>query len=198
MATTLCKLAIKYGTDKCPQLKHSYTPFYYQMLKGKRWKIKKVVEIGIGFFPGMPEKTIIFDPGLKRQYHRGASLYMWRDFLPNAQIIGADYRPETLFEDDRIKTFLCDEKKQEDIIELIKNTGSDIDLFIDDGNHLLKHQLFLCKTVMPLLNKDVTYIIEDVNHPDEIIKSLSQYDCKISTFPPKCKDDRLIIISGKL
>lgn len=197
MVTMLCRLAFKYGTDKCPQLKHSYTPFYYQLLKDKRRKIKKVLEMGIGFLPGMPEKTVIFDPGLQRQYHRGASLYMWHDFFPNAQIFGADDHSETLFEDDRIKTFLCDERKKEDIIELIKKTGSDIDLFIDDGNHNSRRQIFLAKNLMPRLQKDVIYIIEDVYYPDKIVSALSEYDCQISQFPPKLRDDRLIVIRHK-
>lgn len=198
MITALCRLALKYGTDKCPQLKHSYTPFYYELLKGRRQKLKKVLEMGIGYFPGMPEKKVIFDPGLQREYHRGASLYMWRDFFPNAQIFGADDHPETLFEDDRIETFLCDERKKEDIMGLIKNTGSNIDLFIDDGNHNKKRQIFLCKSIMPLLTKDVIYIIEDVKYPEEIVSSLSEYDCQISRFPPKCKDDRLIVVRHKI
>lgn len=154
--------------------------------------------MGIGFLPGMPEKTVIFDPRLQRQYHRGASLYMWRDFFPNAQIFGSDDHPETLFEDDRIKTFLCDERIKEDIIELIKKTGTDIDLFIDDGNHNKRRQVFLCQTLMPLLKKDVIYIIEDVRHPEEIVNTLSEYDCQVSQFPPKYIDDRVIVVKKKV
>lgn len=195
--TPLCKLAYKYGTDKCPQLKHSYTPFYYQLLNENKQKFKKVLEMGIGYFPGMPEKTVIFDPGLQRHYHRGASLYMWRDFFPNAQIYGADYYHETLFEDDRIKTYLCDERKKEDIMELIKQTGSDIDLFIDDGNHNSRRQIFLAKNLMTFLKKDVIYIIEDVRYPEAIVNALSEYDCQISPFPPRYKDDRLIVVRHK-
>ncbi|OGH16350.1 MAG: hypothetical protein A3C30_03155 [Candidatus Levybacteria bacterium RIFCSPHIGHO2_02_FULL_40_18] len=197
MVTPLCKLALKYGTDKCPQLKHSYTPFYYQLLKDKRREIKKVLEMGIGFFPGMPEKKVFFDPGLKRTYHMGASLYMWRDFFPNAQIFGADDHPETLFEDNRIQTFLCDETKKEDIVELVKKTGTDIDLFIDDANHNSRKQIFLAKNLMPLLKKDVIYIIEDVYYPDNILNALSEYDCQISQFPPKLQEDRLIVVRHK-
>lgn len=198
MITTLCKLAFKYGTDKCPQLKHSYTPFYFQLLQGRRKKVKKVLEMGIGYFPGMPEKTVFFDPGLQRTYQRGASLYMWRDFFLNAQIFGADDHPETLFEDERIKTFLCDERKKEDIIRLIKNTGTDIDLFVDDANHNSRRQIFLAKTLMPRLKKDVIYIIEDVYYPENIVNALSEYDCQISQFPPKFREDRLIIVKNKI
>lgn len=195
--TPLCKLAYKYGTDKCPQLKHSYTPFYYQLLNGKKQKIKKVLEMGIGYFPGMPEKTVFFDPGLQRQYHRGASLYMWRDFFPNAQIYGADFYHETLFEDDRISTYLCDERKKEDLMELIKKTGSDIDLFVDDGNHNSRRQIFLAKNLMSQLQKNTIYIIEDVRFPDNIVGALSEYDCQVFQFSPKFRDDQLIVVSHK-
>ncbi len=197
MITPLCKIAYRYGTDKCPQLKHSYTPFYYELLSDKRHAVKKVLEMGIGYMPGMPEKTIIFDPGLQRTYYRGASLYMWRDFFPNAQIYGADVHPETLFEDNRIKTYLCDETKTDDIVELIKKTGPDIDLFVDDGNHNKRRQIFLCKTALPLLKKDVIYIIEDVRFPEEIVNALPEYDCQISQFPPKLIDDRFIVVRNK-
>ena len=120
MITKLCEIAYKYGTDKCPQLRHSYTPFYYELLKDRRQSIKKVLEMGIGYFEGMPEKKVVFDPSLKRNYHRGASLYMWRDFFPNAKIYGADVRPETMFKDERIETFLCDETKKEENVEVYK------------------------------------------------------------------------------
>ena len=153
--------------------------------------------MGIGYFKGMPEKKVIFDPGLNRNYHLEASLYMWRDFFTNAQVYGADDHPETLFEDDRIKTFLCDERKKEDIIQLIKNTGSDIDLFIDDGNHNSRRQIFLAKNLIPQLQKDVIYIIEDVYYPDKIASALSEYDCQISPFPPKFREDRLIVVRNK-
>lgn len=197
MITPLCKIAYKYGTDKCPQLKHSYTPFYYELFKDSRQKVKKVLEMGIGYFSGMPKKTVFFDPRLQRIYHRGASLYMWRDFFPNAQIFGADDHPETLFEDHRIKTYLCDERKKEDIVRLIKKTGSNIDLFIDDGNHNSRRQIFLAKILMRRLKKDVIYIIEDVYYPEKILSALSDYDCQVSQFTPKFREDRLIIVKHK-
>ena len=88
-------------------------------------------------------------------------------------------------------------KKREDILELIKKTGSDIDLFVDDGNHLARRQVFLCKTVMPLLKKDVIYIIEDVKWSEAIINALPEYECRVSDFPPKLADDRVIVVSNK-
>lgn len=37
----LTELAVKYGTDRHPGAKHSYTPFYYSLLKDRRESIKK-------------------------------------------------------------------------------------------------------------------------------------------------------------
>lgn len=195
--TPLCKIAYKYGADKCPQLKHAYTPFYYKLLNGKRKSIKKVLELGIGYYKNMQHVEVVYDPGLKRYYHRGASLKMWRDFFPNAQIYGADIRPQTLFEDERIKTYLCDERKREDLVKLIENTGSDIDLFIDDGDHHLHHQIFTCQTLMPLLKKDVIYIIEDVTHSKKLVKALSNYDCWTPQISILGGNDQVVVVRSK-
>ena len=146
--TLLCKLAHKYGTDKCPQIRHPYTLAYYELLKDKREAVKKVLEMGIGAEKTMPHVE---------NYKVGASLYMWRDFFPNAQIYGADSYHSTIFQSERIKTFLCNERKEEELEKLIARVGSDIDLFIDDGSHREKDQIFMCRTLMPLLQKSVVY-----------------------------------------
>lgn len=178
----LSELAFKYGTDKCPQLNHAYTPFYYELLKDKRQSIRKVLEMGIG------------NGNHSRKYFphavTGASLYMWRDFFPNAQIYGADNDPETMFTSERIETFLCDETKKEDILRLVQEIGTDIDLFIDDGSHSSYDQQFLCKTLLPLLKKDVIYIIEDVRLLGRLSRHLAQYDCQIPKLPPKPQPER--------
>lgn len=198
--TELCKIAYKYGTDKCPQIKHAYTPFYFNLLKNRRESIKKVLEVGIGYYRGMQQNETIYDPGLKRQYHRGASLYMWRDFFPNAQIYGADIRPEAVFKDDRITTFLCDEKKNEDLVELIKNTGSDIDLVVDDASHHVNDQIFLAKNILHLLNKNVTYIIEDVSHSKHIrsaLNDIGNFVFDIPEIPRKWHGGMIVVIKNK-
>ena len=42
--TELCKLGLKYGTDKYP----SYTPFYDILFNQKRLAVTRVLELGIG------------------------------------------------------------------------------------------------------------------------------------------------------
>ena len=186
--TELCRIAFKYGTDKCKKIKHPFTPYYYKILSKKRKSVKKVIEIGIGLkrhHSNSPKNTI------------GAGLYMWRDYFPNAKVFGADIDPNTMFADDRIQTFVCDQSSKKDLVKLIKNTGSDIDLVIDDGSHIPEHQIFTCLTLMPLLDKKVIYIIEDVRD-ENIARKLTAYDYEV-ILPKEHKypDDRLVVIKQK-
>ena len=169
--TLLCELGKKYKTDKTPLLGyHNYTPFYYELLKDKRYTVKKVFEMGIG---NVPEMAF-----LGWHYKPGASLRMWRDFFPNAMIYGADILPEVLFKEDRIETFLCDERDPKSVADLIGKIGSDIDLFVDDGSHDVQAQINLCKYAMPLLKRDVIYIIEDVHQNRRIGRGLAKIGLK--------------------
>ena len=173
--TELCKFALKYGADKCPQIGHVYTPFYYEFLKDKRQSIKKVLEVGIG-----NRRQVRYIPG----GYIGASIRMWRDFFPNAWVYGADVAPESFFVDERISTYYCDETKEEDIKRLVMQIGSDIDLVIDDACHHIANQVFLCRVLMPLLDKGVIYIIEDCGRTKRVCKTFPEYDCYIPQLPP--------------
>lgn len=196
--TELCELAYKYGTDKCPQIKHSYTPFYYNYLKDKRNLIKKVLEFGIGHTrknwhnpQGLPELKVI--PNLVS----GASLRMWRDFFPNARVYGADISAKTMFEDKRIKTYVCDETKQQDIVKLVKEIGSDIDLVIDDASHHVTDQIGLAKALLPLLKKGVIYIIEDVGHSKHIKNAMgTKYDYYMPDIPKKWHGGMILVVKN--
>ena len=174
--TPLCKLAFKYGTDKCPELGHTYTPRYYELFKDIRTEARKVVEMGVGRYIGnngrpIKEKTPRYEPG--------ASLRMWRDFFPNAQVYGADILKEVLFEEDRIKTFYCNERKANQVKSMIEEIGSDIDIFVDDGLHGVQAQIHLAKTVMGLADPGIIYVAEDVRHTETFIAAMEDYDCEI-------------------
>jgi len=188
MKTELCEIAYKYGTDKCPEIRHPYTPFYYELLKDKRQTVKKVLEIGIGYQEVMPEAPT---------YRTGASLFMWRDFFPNATIHGIDINPKTMFVSSRIQTFVCDQTKADSLRTLIMVIGSDIDLVIDDGCHGHAEQVFTCQTLMPLLKKDVIYVIEDVNRPEYLVNGLSGYETYIPRMKRRYHEDRLLVVKNK-
>ncbi len=168
----LDKLAQTYGTDKWG--KHHYTPFYYKLFKDRQQSVKKVVEMGAG---------------------EGAGLFMWRGFFPNAMIYSGEIEDTRLFETGRVKVIKCDQFVKEDLVKLIKETGSDIDLFVDDGSHIPEHQIFTCVTLMPLLDKGVIYIIEDVSDADILfaLDDFNKYTCEIHRLGRRY-DDRLIVV----
>lgn len=185
--TKLCEIAYKYGTDKCPQLGHSYTPIYYELLKDKNFK--KILEIGIG-----GAKVMQWTPD---HYQEAASLKMWRDFFPEAQIYGVDYEPSVMYQGERIETHLCNTTKGSQVKVLLDRIGADFDLVIDDGNHRLSSQLRTFGNLMPFLKKEVIYVIEDSKSAQRIAEELgNDYYCLVYK-KPKHKQDSLVIIRNK-
>lgn len=173
----LTKLAEKYGTDRHPGSKHNYTPYYYSLFKDKRTKFKKILEIGVGEGPG---------------------LLMWQDFFPKAKIFGADNDPKRIFKENRIDVFYCDQSSKENLTALIGITGGKLDFVVDDGSHKPEDQVLTCLTLMPLLGKNVTYIIEDVADLS-IVKELTQYNIEIPALERRQPryDDFLIVVRHK-
>lgn len=164
----LTELAKKYKADKWG--KHHYTPIYFDLFKDKQ--VKKVIELGAG---------------------EGASLRMWRDFFPEAQIWGADNQPNRIFQEKRISVLFVDQTIEDDLINLIHFTGSDIDLFIDDGSHKPEDQVFTCLKVFPLLNKGTAYVIEDVADPTIVDRLPAKWKATLLRVG-KRYDDQLVII----
>jgi 23S rRNA U2552 (ribose-2'-O)-methylase RlmE/FtsJ len=157
---TLCELAEKYGVDKCPAIRHTYTPPYHVLLSPLRQSVKTILEIGIGNVP-------LMKPIVGENYKPGASLRMWRDYFPNANIIGCDILRSVLFNDeDRIKTFFVDQSNESSLVELAKSitpNGNYLDLIIDDGSHIEEHMILSFKTLWQYVKpKGGIYIIEDI------------------------------------
>ena len=168
----LDKLAIKYGADKWG--KHHYTPVYYDLFKDRKETVRKVIEMGTG---------------------EGASLFMWNDFFPIAQIYGADIDPKRVTLPliyPRIIITKCDQTSMDDLIDLLNLTDSDIDLFVDDGSHKPEDQIYTCLQILPSLDKGAIYVIEDVADPS-ISEKLKRYNPEVIKVG-KRYDDRLIII----
>lgn len=168
----LTQLAIKYGTDKWG--KHHYTPVYHEMFKDRRNEIKKVIEIGPA---------------------EGAGLFMFRDYFPNAVIIGLELdhvRVDNLQESgEPIAVYQFDQSSAKDICSKIEEFES-ADIVIDDGSHNPIDQIFTFQGVMPYLKKGSTYIIEDVADTDIINILASRYYVEVKEVGNRY-DDRLII-----
>ena len=165
-------LADKYGSDKgeCnsknnpyPWLSHNYADVYELMFRLRKNDVKLVIECGMGTNNPSLRSTM----GINGQ--PGASLRLWRDYFPNAKIIGIDIDKEILFQEDRIKTFYCDQTNADSVKDFVKNSNllsSSCDIIIDDGLHEFEAGKTLFEGLINCLSTDGIYVIEDVNHSD--------------------------------
>jgi 8-demethyl-8-alpha-L-rhamnosyltetracenomycin-C 2'-O-methyltransferase len=152
--TELCELALKYRVDKCPQIYHTYTPEYHKILHPLRNSVTKIVEIGIGNYPLMANIA-------GKEYKHGASLFMWRDYFPHAQIIGCDILKEVQFNEERITTYVVDQSN-EDSLKDFSDIIKDVDILLDDGSHVESHMILSFKQLWRNVKRGGLYIIEDI------------------------------------
>lgn len=156
MRTELCNLFEKYQADKCPAILHSYSPVYFELLKGIKESAKNVLEIGIGTVPLMEAVGI-------RNYVPGASIKGWRDFFPNATVYAVDIEESVMFTDDRIITDVVDQSSVNSIRKFTNKVNKKFDFIIDDGSHLIDHQIISAYELANNLADDGIYIIEDIH-----------------------------------
>jgi hypothetical protein len=163
----LAELCDKYGSDKgelkegghpYPWPSHTYSDFYSRLFGHCRNYIKKVFECGLG----TNNPNLLSSMGVNGK--PGASLRVWRDYFPNAQIVGADIDRDILFKEERIETFFVDQTDPKSIEDLWRNSGLDCcDFMIDDGLHTYSAGICLFENSIERLSPSGIYIIEDVS-----------------------------------
>jgi hypothetical protein len=155
--TELCKIMNKYGSDKGSGW-HNYTTTYHNMFKKKREEKLNIFELGIG--------DEVFVENSKHNAKSGASIRGWKDYFPNSNVYGADIDKTILFEDERIKTFYCDQLDASVIKEMWGNSelnDKKFDIIIDDGLHEFDANLNFFKNSIHKLKDDGVFIIEDLH-----------------------------------
>jgi hypothetical protein len=171
---SLCDIANKYGTDKCPTHRglrpgHSYTPFYEHIFK--HLKVRSLLEIGI---------------------ERGASLRMWRDYFPEAEIRGLDIDSANLITEERIQSALWDATVKFDWL------GVNYDIIIDDGSHRADDQIKAFHNLFSILSPNGIYVIEDVpeTNAEYVQAGLGVPSLRVDFRPDfPSKDDRIIVVT---
>jgi hypothetical protein len=156
---TLNEIMSFYGTDK-QDTDHNYVPIYESILKGKENDKLKILEIGI-YRPQQHEQ--IREVGRRLP---GASLKTWYDYLPNAEIYGIDLGEFKDVDNDRIRTFVCNQESKEQLNELISKIGTDFDIIIDDGGHTMKQHQVTISVLFKHLKSGGVYVIEDLHTCD--------------------------------
>ena len=138
----LDKIGQRYGTDKS-SLINNYLFFYHRYFSGLRGKSDlRLLEIGV---------------------HEGASLKMWEEYFPHAEIIvGMDVNPlAKCFEGGRIVVELGDQSDPERLA-FIGHQHGPFDIVLDDGSHIWDHQVTSLRNLFEYVKPGGFYVLEDL------------------------------------
>jgi SAM-dependent methyltransferase len=152
-ADALAAAFARFGSDKSTG--RNYHHLYGEILKHKD-DISCVLEIGLG----TNNTDVVSNMGT--QGVPGASLRAFREFLPNATLIGADIDERILFQEDRIRTYLVDQTDLASLDSLGRNIPDCIDLIVDDGLHAPNANLAVLSFGLGRLKDGGWLVIEDI------------------------------------
>lgn len=147
---TLEEIAIQHGADKSSLL-HYYIGLYDLLFRPFKSKSHlRLLELGAQF---------------------GNSLRTWREYFPNALIVGVDSvdnSPKGLVEG---VTIIIGQAYEERMITDLIHLFFQFDIIIDDASHAPNDQAWFVEHYAPLLAGDGLLIVEDVPEK-EVIKTL--------------------------
>jgi SAM-dependent methyltransferase len=157
-ACDLCRIFDEYKSDK-GFVYHNYSRLYNEILLPIRYEKVHIFEMGIGTNDPTIEST------MGKDGTPGASLRAWKQYFPYGKIYGADIDKKIVFEEERIKTFYCDQLKQEDIhamwnSEELKDVS--FDLILDDGLHSVDAIICFFSNSIHKLKRGGVFIAEDL------------------------------------
>jgi hypothetical protein len=155
--TKMCRVMTWHGSDKGKGL-HNYTTIYSVLFGKLRDQPLLIFELGLGTNnPNFP-----FSMGVNGR--PGASLRGWRELFPHAIVYGADIDRDVLFEEDRIKTFYCDQLDSVAIRDVWSQPElqGGMDIIIDDGLHTFEGNTSFLDGSLDRLRPGGVYVIEDI------------------------------------
>jgi hypothetical protein len=147
-----------YGSDK---RRHGYHETYAAViaLLARTSSQLTVMEIGLGTNDPTRMST------MGRYGSPGASLRAFRDYLPEAKILGGDIDRKILFEEERISTGFVDQLDATSFGRLFDAVrATDVDLLIDDGLHSTEANLNTLGVGLSRVRPGGFIVIEDIPH----------------------------------
>ncbi len=139
--TSLDGIGLRHGTDKS-SAHHGYLGFYERFFAPERASVAKLLEIGV---------------------FNGQSTRMWREYFPNASIIGADINPDAQrHATDRLIIEIADQSNVADLVRLGVRHGP-FDIVVDDGSHIWDHQILALQYLYPFVRPGGFYVLEDID-----------------------------------
>ena len=156
----LRELLNRNGSDKAS--KHEYDLVYANLLENRFEADLDILEIGLG------TNNTDTPSNMGKGGTPGASLRTWKDFFPNANIVGCDVDFRILFSEERIETFQLDQTSKDSWESLKSNLGDRrFNLIIDDGLHAPYANLRTLIEASELVKLNGYIVIEDV--PDKAL-----------------------------
>ena len=125
---------------------------------GGRWP--SVAEVYEPYLDPMRDSaTAVLEIGVKR----GGSLKLWKEYFPNAQVIGVDIKPNlTSLAEERVAIRIGDQGDQDFLASLIAEAAP-FDLVLDDGSHQFDDQRDTLLALWPHIKPGGIYVVEDVH-----------------------------------
>lgn len=188
-STRLGNILEQHKSDKSTA--HDYH-LLYSFIFNKLDENINILEIGLG--TNNPHLVSSMGP-----YGRpGASLYAFREYLPNANIYGGDIDRDILFESERIKTSFVDQLEIT-TFDNLSNTFGNIkyDLIIDDGLHSIGANFNTLLFALKNLNDNGWIVIEDIHIIDnwKSIDFILRSSNKFKTYIVNAKHGYLYVIN---
>lgn len=134
----LLSIGKKFETDK---VTHFYLPHYEKILSHLRDSHIKILEIGV---------------------FKGASIRMWREYFPNAEIHCVDINEINLSDLNNVTMHIVDCDSKESLKSFAEKLG-EFDVIIDDGGHTMRQQQNALEVLWPNLKKGGIFIMEDMH-----------------------------------
>jgi hypothetical protein len=156
--TEMCRVMNRHGSDKGVGGPHNYTPIYSALFGNLRAQQFRIFELGLG------TNHAGFAANMGRDGIPGASLRAWKEFFPKALVYGADIDRSILFEEDRIRTFYCDQLDSNAIQQLWAQPAlqGGMDVIIEDGVHTFDGSVSFLNGSINHLRPGGIYVIEDI------------------------------------
>lgn len=151
--TELCKIAMKFNSDKCPYSsqttsghRHPYTPVYDTLFSSLKNKKINILEIGI---------------------EKNDSINIWRNYFPLAHIYGFEISDEYLSnaKNQKLNNVFYDKidvKDANNIKQVFQKVDVKYDIIIDDSTHVFEDQIRIIFNSIDYLNENGILIIEDI------------------------------------
>jgi len=184
--------AIFYKNRSDKSTHHDYHHLYAFILNELgREKELNVMEIGLGTNDPNAVST------MGRSGRPGASLYSFREYLPNSSIFGADIDRRILFNADRIRTAHVDQLNVASLEKLPQQFGQrKYHLIVDDGLHSIGANFNTLLFALEHIEKNGWIVIEDIHIVDNwrTINYLLNLNGNYKTAMVKAKNGHLYVV----